>query len=98
MELLNISLTCDSGGRVDLDTVIGGDVSYQPYPGPDYMELLRAVSALVVSWQCDPHLMVDSHPQALLALPALLQSLSEGVQKLISASPKLGPQQLALFS
>jgi hypothetical protein len=98
MELLNISVTLDNYGRGDLDVVAGRDVSYQPYPGPDTMDLIRGISALVCSVQADAGMLMSDTLQTLLKLPGLLTSLSEGVQDLIDASEILTVRQLALFS
>jgi hypothetical protein len=98
MELLNISFTVDQHGRFDLDTVIGRDVSYQSYPGPDVLGLLDAIAAQVVSAARRPVSVTPDMVQAVLSLPVLLQRLGERVQELIAGSEKLTERQAALFS
>ena len=98
MELLNIAVTVDEHGRCDLDTVIGRDVSYLAYPGPDFMELMRAISAVVVSAPRRPASITTDTMQAVLALPGLLHDLGGAVQDLIAANEKLAQRQHALFS
>jgi hypothetical protein len=98
MELLNISVTVDPLGRVDLDSVVGRDVSYMAYPGPDFLELLRDISAECVSAGRNPASVMPDTLQAVLGLPALLRRLADRVQELIAANEKLAQRQLALFS
>lgn len=98
MELLNISVTVDQYGTVALDSVIGRDVSYLPYPGPKQMELLRFVAALTPSRSLRADLFSTDQLQGLMRLPALLSELAEGLQGQIDADVHLKSLQLALFS
>lgn len=98
MELLNISVTVDGHGRCDLDIVIGRDVSYLPYPGPDFMELLRAIAAVVVSAPRRAVSVTPDEVQAALSLPDLLHDLGGAIQDLIAGNEKLAERQAALFS
>ena len=98
MELLNISLSLNKDGTVTLDSIIGRDVSFQPYPGPAVMELLRAGSALSPSRSYQPELLATPIAQAALWAPALLGELSRRLQDVIEQRPMTREAQLSLFS
>ncbi len=98
MELLNISLSLNPDGSVSLDSVVGRDVSFTSYPGPDCMEILHAAAACVPSYAFNPASMVSHIDQAVLRAPALFGELSHHLQEVIEQRTERRQRQLSLFS
>lgn len=98
MELLNISLSLNKDGTVTLDSIIGRDVSFQPYPGPDVMEVLHTCAGLSPSRAFRPDLLATPLAQAVLWAPALLGELSSRLQEVVERRPESRLAQLSLFS